>query len=209
MAYKNFFLRSIFSIIFITIYCVILSLNFSYIPYLIILIYVIIIYEILVYFKKYKFLPFLYTLISICFFLIIDFNQLSFFTFNLFIFTIIIFDIFSYLVGKIFGINKITKISPNKTFEGLFGGAVISFAISLLVLYFLNDNITFSLVLFIILTIVSAFIGDIIESYFKRKNNIKNSSNLIPGHGGVFDRFDSFMFSIIFYSIIFNYIIWI
>ena len=207
MAYKNFFLRSIFSIIFITIYCVILSLNFSYIPYLIILIYVIIIYEILVYFKKYKFLPFLYTLISICFFLIIDFNQLSFFTFNLFIFTIIIFDIFSYLVGKIFGINKITKISPNKTFEGLFGGAVISFAISLLVLYFLNDNITFSLVLFIILTIVSAFIGDIIESYFKRKNNIKNSSNLIPGHGGVFDRFDSFMFSIIFYSIIFNYII--
>ncbi len=52
--------------------------------------------------------------------------------------------------------------------------------------------------------IISAFIGDIIESFFKRKNNLKNSSNLIPGHGGVFDRFDSFLFSIIFYTVYIN-----
>ena len=50
---------------------------------------------------------------------------------------------------------------------------------------------------------MSAFVGDIIESYFKRKNLIKNSSELIPGHGGIFDRFDSFLFSIIIYSISF------
>ena len=50
-----------------------------------------------------------------------------------------------------------------------------------------------------------SFIGDIFESYCKRKNNIKNSSELIPGHGGVFDRFDSFMFSIIIYSVSLNF----
>ena len=49
--------------------------------------------------------------------------------------------------------------------------------------------------------ILTAFIGDLIESFFKRKSNIKNSSEFIPGHGGVFDRFDSFVFSIIFYSV--------
>ena len=55
--------------------------------------------------------------------------------------------------------------------------------------------------------IIFAFIGDILESYFKRINFLKNSSGLIPGHGGVFDRFDSFLFAIIFYSISTKYIL--
>ena len=46
------------------------------------------------------------------------------------------------------------------------------------------------------------FLGDIIRSFFKRKNNLKNSSDFLPGHGGIFDRFDSFMFSIILFYII-------
>ena len=60
------------------------------------------------------------------------------------------------------------------------------------------------LIIYVFFIIFSSFIGDIIESYFKRKNNIKNSSGFIPGHGGIFDRFDSFLFSIIFYSISIN-----
>ena len=80
----------------------------------------------------------------------------------------------------------------------------MSLILSIFVSYILNISINYLLISYITLIIFTAFIGDIIESYFKRKNNLKNSSDLIPGHGGLFDRFDSFLFSIIFYSISIN-----
>ena len=127
-----------------------------------------------------------------------------FLNFNLFILIVISFDIFSYIIGKKFGKNKFTKISPNKTYEGLFGGALISIFLSLFFAYIFEILINIELIFYIFLIVLSAFIGDIIESFFKRKNNLKNSSEFIPGHGGVFDRFDSFVFSIIIYSISIN-----
>ena len=135
------------------------------------------------------------------FFLIIDFDKIIFLNFNLFILIVISFDIFSYIIGKNFGKNNFTKISPNKTYEGLFGGALASIFLSLLFSFIFGITINIELLFYIFLIILSAFIGDIIESFFKRKNNLKNSSEFIPGHGGVFDRFDSFLFAIIIYSI--------
>ena len=58
--------------------------------------------------------------------------------------------------------------------------------------------------LFTTIIIILSFLGDVIESYFKRINNLKNSSNFLPGHGGFFDRFDSFILCISLYSIINN-----
>tara|TARA_B100001057_G_scaffold243885_1_gene244229 strand:- start:106 stop:552 length:447 start_codon:yes stop_codon:yes gene_type:complete len=143
----------------------------------------------------------LYIFISFIFFFNIDFNDQYLQKFNLFIFIVITFDVFSYLVGKLIGRNKLIKLSPNKTIEGLLGGIFISSTLSIFFAYFLNINVNSKLLFFILLIITSAFLGDLIESYFKRINHLKNSSELIPGHGGVFDRFDSFLFSIIFYSI--------
>ena len=97
--------------------------------------------------------------------------------------------------------KKLIKISPNKTYEGLLGGIIIALFLSLLFSYLFGMIINFDLIIFIFIIIISSFIGDLIESYFKRKSNLKNSSEFIPGHGGVFDRFDSFIFSIIIYSI--------
>ena len=201
MVYNNFLLRLLFSSFFISIYCVIAYINFKYIYYLILLIYFLIFIEIYIYFKSYKLVPIFYLLISFIFFITIDFNNVIFLNFNLFILIVISFDIFSYIIGKNFGKNNFTKISPNKTYEGLFGGTIISFFLSLLFALRFDIILNIELIFYIFLIILSAFIGDIIESFFKRKNYLKNSSEFIPGHGGVFDRFDSFLFSIIIYSV--------
>ena len=201
MVYNNFILRLLFSILFIISYFIISTINFNLVFYLILLIYLTVFIEIYIYFKIYKLFPIIYVIISFLFLLTIDFNDKNFSNFNIYIFIIIIFDIFSYLVGKIFGKKKLIKISPNKTVEGFFGGFIISFILSFLILIYYDKSVNFNSILFVLLIILSAFTGDIIESYFKRKNSLKNSSNFIPGHGGVFDRFDSFLFSIILYSI--------
>ncbi len=205
MVYKNFLLRLLFSVILILIYFVCLSINFNSIYYLILSIYFLIFFEILFYFNKNKALLVTYILFSFIFFVLIDFNEQNFLTFNLFIITVITFDMFCYIVGKFFGKIKLTKISPKKTVEGLFGGFILSLLSSLIFAIYNNMLIDFELLIFINLIIFTAFLGDIIESLFKRKNKLKNSSDLIPGHGGVFDRFDSFLFSIIFYSIFINF----
>ena len=201
MVYNNFLLRLLFSGFFISVYCIFTYINFKYVQYLIFLIYILIFIEIYLYFKLFKFLPIFYIFISFVFFITIDFDKVILLNFNLFILIVISFDIFSYVIGKNFGKNKLTKISPNKTYEGLFGGFIISLFLSLLFAFIFEIIVNIELIFYILLIILGAFTGDIIESYFKRKNNLKNSSEFIPGHGGVFDRFDSFLFSIIIYSI--------
>ena len=204
MVYNNFLLRLLFSSIFISIYCIFAYINFKYIYYLILLIYILTFIEIYLYFKLYKFLPILYIFISLIFFITIDFDKIIILNFNLFLLIVISFDTFSYISGKNFGKNNLTKISPNKTYEGLFGGVFASIFISLLFAYIFEIPVNIKFIFYILLIISSAFIGDIIESYCKRKNYLKNSSEFIPGHGGVFDRFDSFLFSIIIYSVSIN-----
>ena len=201
MVYNNFLLRLLFSGFFISVYCIFTFINFKYVQYLIFLIYILIFFEIYLYFKFFKLLPFFYLFISFVFFMTIDFDKVILLNFNLFILIVISFDIFSYVIGKNFGKKNFTKISPNKTYEGLFGGFLISFFLSLIFAFIFEINVNIELIFYIILIILCAFTGDIIESYFKRKNDLKNSSEFIPGHGGVFDRFDSFLFSIIIYSI--------
>ena len=205
MVYKNFLLRSLFSSIFFLFYFFISYINFTFVFYLILLIYFIILIEIILYFKKYKLIPIIYIILSLMFFFNIDFKKIGFIDFNFIIVIIITFDIFSYIIGKIFGKNKLINISPNKTIEGLAGGMIASFSFAITFSYYFDILIDIQSIIFIILIISSSLSGDIIESYFKRKNNLKNSSNFIPGHGGVFDRFDSFLFSIIIYSIFINF----
>ena len=208
MAYKNFIFRSLISLVFIISYFYISIFNFEYIFYLIALIYLLIMIEVLLYFKKYNYYIIFYLLISFISFLNIDFDSQFLLIFNLMIITIISFDIFSYFCGVTLGkIKLFKKISPNKTLEGLIGGIIFSILISIFYLYYSEIKIKFYKFFFILLIILTSLFGDLIESIFKRLNNLKNSSNLLPGHGGFFDRFDSFVLSIITYSFLYN-LIW-
>jgi phosphatidate cytidylyltransferase len=104
-------------------------------------------------------------------------------------------DVGGYLFGMLWGKHKLTQLSPGKTWEGALGGIVLTVALAIL----LNDlmevfswNIFYT-VLLGMLASVTAQVGDLLESAMKRYFEVKDSGNIIPGHGGVLDRFDSFM----------------
>ena len=199
MDYKNLFIRTFITSIFLLIYFLLLFINNKLIFYLIITVYLIILIESLFYFNYLKIIIVSYIIVSFICFILYYYYYINIIEFNLLIFTIIIFDISSYLVGSSLGKKKIFKyISPNKTYLGLIGGIFLSNIFAICYVLYFNKRIIIDNIFLINLIICFAFIGDIIESYFKRKNKLKNSSNFLPGHGGFFDRFDSFVFAIIF-----------
>ena len=121
-------------------------------------------------------------------------------------------DVGGYIFGKFFKGPKLTKISPNKTYAGVFGSFFLSIVfINILAQYsfFLTDqHINFGIVEFIFVLIISLVsqIGDIIISYFKRISKIKDTGNLIPGHGGLLDRTDGMIFAFPFYYVFNSFI---
>ncbi len=123
-------------------------------------------------------------------------NNLKYF---LFIITICIFtDIGGYLFGKVFKGPKLTKISPKKTYTGVFGSFLLSLITGLIFFNYLDLNIVNTDPLPLILLILSisliSQIGDLIISYFKRKAKLKDTGKILPGHGGLLDRIDGLVF---------------
>ncbi len=117
-------------------------------------------------------------------------------------------DTFGQIFGRFFGNKKLTKISPKKTWAGSIGGTIFATIIATL-FYFLvigvNSNIFVLALVSCLLSIIAQF-GDLSFSAIKRSHNIKDFSNIIPGHGGVLDRIDSIVFVIIAFSIIIRYL---
>jgi len=116
-------------------------------------------------------------------------------------------DTGAYIIGSQIGRTKLfPRISPKKTWEGSLGGVVVTFIIAYLLSTFFED---LALRDWLVLAgIVSVFgsIGDLVESMLKRSLNIKDSGNLLPGHGGMLDRFDAFIFLLPFAG---AYLLWI
>tara|TARA_B100002051_G_C16731745_1_gene638694 strand:- start:1706 stop:2329 length:624 start_codon:yes stop_codon:yes gene_type:complete len=207
MDYKNLLLRSSVGIIILLIYIILNVTNFHYIYYFIIILYLLFLIEILFFFQKYKYLFAIYLFFSFLIFNLLDFKEINIFNFNLMIIVIITFDIFSYLIGSNYGKTGFTKLSPKKTIEGLVGGIILSNSFSTFVILIFQKTYTFDFLIFINSIIIFSLLGDLIESFFKRKNHLKNSSFFLPGHGGFLDRFDSFIFAIIPYYFLENYIL--
>jgi phosphatidate cytidylyltransferase len=102
----------------------------------------------------------------------------------------------AYIFGKLLGKHKlIERISPNKTWEGAIGGAILGILISILFFRFFNYFSTLQVVLISFLTIIAGTFGDLAESMIKRNFHVKDSGKVLPGHGGFLDRFDSMLFA--------------
>lgn len=114
-------------------------------------------------------------------------------------------DSSAYFVGKSVGKNKLMpSVSPGKTWEGFLGAGMITLICSYII-YSLNPNYSMTAWLLVGLAVwLFGSAGDLVESKFKRSVNVKDSGNLLPGHGGILDRFDGFFFCIPFVLIIFE-----
>ena len=115
-------------------------------------------------------------------------------------------DVGGLIVGKVFRGKKLTKISPNKTVSGSIGSFLFSLFLIPFFLEYLTIQSIIELTIITILISLSSQIGDLMISLLKRKAKVKNTSDLLPGHGGVLDRIDGMIFSIPFGLILFNFI---
>ena len=121
-------------------------------------------------------------------------------------------DLGGYILGKIFKGPKLTKISPKKTYSGSLGGFVLSIISAIIyikyttigeatyfnLLVLTNNNLVIDKMFFLFILFISLVsqIGDLIISYFKRLEKVKNTGKLLPGHGGLLDRIDGIIFAI-------------
>lgn len=105
-------------------------------------------------------------------------------------------DTFAYLIGRAFGKTKLAEhISPKKTWEGTIGGGLLTLGAAYIIsLYFTEIALVHWLAIAAIVTITGT-LGDLVESMFKRSLNVKDSGSILPGHGGILDRFDGVLLS--------------
>ena len=105
-------------------------------------------------------------------------------------------DIGGYIFGKIFKGPKLSKISPNKTVAGAIGSLFLSSLVIVLLFYFINEKLNYLTIIVAMITSIFCQLGDLFFSFLKRKANLKNTGNFLPGHGGVLDRLDSILLGI-------------
>jgi phosphatidate cytidylyltransferase len=102
-------------------------------------------------------------------------------------------DIGGYIFGKIFKGPKLSKLSPNKTISGALGSLIFSCVIIFFTLYYLTKSFDPLILLIGCLISISCQVGDLFFSFLKRKSNLKDTSNFLPGHGGLLDRIDGIL----------------
>ena len=103
----------------------------------------------------------------------------------------------AYCIGCLIGRHKMfERISPKKTWEGLFGGVAVAIGASVVMAHFFEEMSLWQWIGMAVVVVISGTLGDLVESSIKREMEIKDSGNFLPGHGGLLDRFDSTIFAI-------------
>jgi len=105
-------------------------------------------------------------------------------------------DTGAYLAGRFFGKHKLfERISPKKTWEGSLGGGIFSIGLAIIIAQFFTNISLFDWIVISIIIVIFGGVGDLVESMLKRSLKIKDSGKLLPGHGGILDRFDGLLIS--------------
>lgn len=108
-------------------------------------------------------------------------------------------DIGGYFIGIRYGKNKLfERVSPKKSWEGMIGGFALTIITAILISFFFEDLNLIHWLIFGLIIVVAGTYGDLVESLFKRSMSIKDSGDILPGHGGFLDRFDGLLISIFF-----------
>lgn len=127
--------------------------------------------------------------------LLVDNNEWKALYFLFYLFLVWGNDVFAYLAGVTMGRHKMCeRLSPKKSWEGFVGGVLGSLAVGALAACVLEESYVVWLGLALIVSL-SSVVGDLVESMFKRDAGVKDSGNILPGHGGILDRFDAFILS--------------
>ena len=140
------------------------------------------------------FITYIFLFCYLCLFFY-NFYQLKIITFSLLI-GCIASDIGGYIFGNIFKGPGLTKISPNKTISGAFGSVLFTLIILAFLLLYFTGNLNLNIFIISIFTSISCQLGDLFFSLLKRKAKLKDTGNILPGHGGVLDRIDGILFGI-------------
>ena len=154
-------------------------------------------------FEKNKMKQFFYNIIFIIyiftfctFFLILSsFSHLKILIFMILL-TCVASDVGGFIFGKIFKGPKLTKISPKKTISGAIGSLIFSSLFILMLTYYLTKSFDLYIVIIGCIISISCQIGDLFFSFLKRKSFVKDTGNLLPGHGGILDRVDGILLGI-------------
>lgn len=138
------------------------------------------------------FLPFIYPTAGMLFFLTLykDYKMLAMIWL---VTTVVLADVGAFVIGKLFGKKPFCESSPNKTVEGAIGGVLLATAGGIYPSLTLVDLDKAIIITFF--TAVAALYGDLFESYLKRQAQVKDSGAVLPGHGGILDRIDGYLFA--------------
>lgn len=146
--------------------------------------------------KKKLLIPFLYPVSGFLFMLVLyrDFGILWMLWLLL---IVVVSDSAAFFVGKSIGKTHFSPSSPNKTLEGVIGGITFATVAGTIMGYYLELVPLFVALIVSLSTAIAAIFGDLFESYIKREAGVKDSGNILPGHGGVLDRLDGYLFGAI------------